>query len=39
MPDIWWDDEGCWVQVGPQTEGPFATEEEAREAAGEGSDA
>ena len=27
--DIWWDDEGCWVQCGPQAEGPFSSEEEA----------
>lgn len=27
--DIWHDDEGVWYQRGPQTIGPFATEEEA----------
>lgn len=27
--DVWHDDEGVWYQCGPQTYGPFATEEEA----------
>ena len=32
--DIWWDPEGCWAQVGPQTLGPFESEQEAEVAAG-----